>query len=305
MIKYSAPGRCGIVGNPSDIYGGKVLSCSLPVRAKCNLSVGDAPVQLDDPLLWHAATARFPISGFRVDWSTYIPRSSGLSGSTALLAATLAGVLTARGTPPSLDSVEGKQQFAELLRDIELNEAHIACGFQDAYMIVFGGLQLMDFAGKSPDRTGPPASLQSIQAPLPFLLVRTGVERVSGSVHRPVIQRWREGDRSVREGVAEIADLAEPAAQALCEGSCGKLAALMSRNQEIVSSWGSSGEAVDRLIADCIASGAMAAKLAGAGQGGTVIALTEDPFSLELNLRNRGYTRFLRPSICPGLTSER
>jgi galactokinase/mevalonate kinase-like predicted kinase len=305
VIEYSAPGRCGIVGNPSDIYGGKVLSCSIPARAKCRLMPGDKGTDLEDPLLWKAATARYPISGLEVGWSSDIPRSSGLSGSTALLASTLAAVLTASGTPPNLDSLEGKQQFAELLRDIEFNEAQIACGFQDAYMIVFGGLQLMDFAGKSPDHTGPPASLQSLRAPLPFLLITTGVERVSGSVHRPVMQRWQEGDRSIREGVAEIADLAEPAAQALCDGAYGKLAELMSRNQEIVSRWGGSGEAVDQLIADCLSSGAMAAKLAGAGQGGTVIALTEDASRLELNLKGRGYTRFLRPSICPGIRFEK
>ncbi|GAG41883.1 unnamed protein product, partial [marine sediment metagenome] len=33
MITYSAPGRCGIIGNPSDMYGGSVISCSTQERA--------------------------------------------------------------------------------------------------------------------------------------------------------------------------------------------------------------------------------------------------------------------------------
>ena len=37
MIKATAPGRCGIVGNPTDMYGGSVLSLSTRERASCTL----------------------------------------------------------------------------------------------------------------------------------------------------------------------------------------------------------------------------------------------------------------------------
>ena len=32
-IRCSAPGRCGIIGNPTDMYGGSVISCSIKYRA--------------------------------------------------------------------------------------------------------------------------------------------------------------------------------------------------------------------------------------------------------------------------------
>ena len=32
-VVASAPGRCGIVGNPTDMYGGTVVSCTVPMRA--------------------------------------------------------------------------------------------------------------------------------------------------------------------------------------------------------------------------------------------------------------------------------
>ena len=38
MILASAPGRCGLVGNPTDMYGGSVLSLSTRERAHCTLS---------------------------------------------------------------------------------------------------------------------------------------------------------------------------------------------------------------------------------------------------------------------------
>jgi galactokinase/mevalonate kinase-like predicted kinase len=296
VIEASAPGRCGIVGNPSDIYGGTVVSCSTPARATCRLTLDVATELPSDPTLWNAATARFPLEDVRVEWSSDVPRSSGLAGSTALLAATLAGVLTARGAKP-----QGNREFAELVRDIEKNEAGVQCGFQDAYMAVHGGLQHMDFAGKGPDEVGPLGAIQKLDCELPFLLVTTGVERLSGSVHGPVIERWRAGEKSVRSAVAEVAKLGEVGAQALQSGDLPGLATAMNRNQELIAGWGGSGETIDRLVTDCLESGAMAAKLAGAGMGGTVIALSHDLESLEQNLKVKGYRQFMRPSIEPGL----
>ena len=51
---------------------------------------------------------------------------------------------------PNLDSPNARRDFAELVRDVERNEADIVCGFQDAYMIAHGGLQFMEFPGKHP-----------------------------------------------------------------------------------------------------------------------------------------------------------
>lgn len=303
----SAPGRCGIVGNPSDIYGGKVLSCALPVRATCRLTVGEDESLPEDRTLWNAVTSAFPLDGpCHVEWSTDIPRSSGLSGSTALLAATLACVLSARGETPPLGNDRERAEFAMLARDVERRSAGIVCGYQDALVIVQGGLRLMDFAGKTPEENHefgkaiPPVS-RLIEAPLPFLLVTTGVERLSGSVHGPMVARWRNGDTAVIKAMTALTDLAEFGAKALVEGDLKALGELMDMNHRFVKSLGGSGEAIDALIARCKTHGALGAKLAGAGMGGTVIALTENADALRSALERDGYSRFLRPEIAPGL----
>ena len=46
MIRASAPGRAGIVGNPTDGYGGTVLSTSLAERATVRITRGDG-IHLD------------------------------------------------------------------------------------------------------------------------------------------------------------------------------------------------------------------------------------------------------------------
>lgn len=304
VIQASAPGRCGIVGNPSDIYGGVVLSSSIPARATCRLTLNGEDDLPEDLTLWNAVTARFPLKGVKVEWSTTVPRSSGLAGSTALLAATLACVLAARDETPKLGTARQLKQFAELVRDIERNEANVQCGYQDAYMVVHGGLQRMEFSGKHPEKAGPPATLASLDLQLPFVLVTTGVERLSGSVHGPVIERWLNNDPEVRSAIRKIARLGMAGCAALIKGQLDALAEAMNENQRLVAAMGGSGEAIDKLILDCRECGALGAKLAGAGLGGTVIALTEAPEELEAKLTERGYSQFMRPSIEPGLRFE-
>ena len=291
----SAPGRCGIVGNPSDLYGGRVLSCSLGARATCRLTVGEDQSLPEDRTLWDAAFARFPVEGpCRVEWATDIPRSSGLSGSTALLAATVACLKTARG-----ETVTPDVELAMTIREIEREK--VVCGYQDALMIVLGGLRLMDFAGKGPVEPGPPPTSETMEAPLPFLLVTTGVERLSGSVHGPMAERWIKGEKKVVDTMRSVADLAALGAKALVEGDLKGLGTLMDLNHRFIAALGGSGDAIDALVARCKARGALGAKLAGAGMGGTVIALADDLDNLEFGLRADGYTRFLRPMIAPGL----
>jgi len=298
-VSASAPGRCGIIGNPSDIYGGFVVSCSVPLRNKCTLTPNDTPSLPEDRTLWEAVTARFPVPACRVEWNTEVPRSSGLAGSTALLAATLACVFALRNEKPGANIA-----FAELVRDVELNEAGIVCGYQDAYMAVHGGLQAMDFAGKHPIERGPHGTLKKLNAEIPFLLITTGVERLSGSVHGPIRDRWLKGDSEVVTGMELTGELGRAGATALEKSDWKTLGKAMDENHEIVASLGGSGEAIDSLIEDCRKEGAISAKLAGAGLGGTVIALTEDANELESRLKKRGYSRFLRPSIEEGLRFE-
>jgi galactokinase/mevalonate kinase-like predicted kinase len=303
-VQASAPGRCGIIGNPSDIYGGVVVSCSVPARATCRLRVGGAGQELEDPTLWNAATKRFPLPASAVEWSTTVPASSGLAGSTALLAATLACVLAARNEPPDLDSADGRMAFAELLRDVERHDANVMCGYQDATMVVHGGLQRMDFAGKHPVEGGPWPRISPIDAPLPFLLITTGVKRLSGSVHGPIADRWLAGEPLVRDAIARISEIGREGADGLASQDWHGLAALMDENQRLTAEIGGSGDAIDGLIADCRRCGALSAKLAGAGMGGTVIALALEVDDLERGLRAAGYSQFMRPVVAPGLRFE-
>jgi mevalonate kinase len=78
----------------------------------------------------------------------------------------------------------------------------------------------------------------------------------------------------------------------------------MNENHDIQRALGGSGPENERLIGAALDAGAYGAKLAGAGQGGTIIALHPEPESLAPALAKAGTRRFLRPEPSEGVRLE-
>ncbi len=330
MIHASAPGRCGLIGNPTDMYGGSVLSCSTRQRARCALSVDTDEFRITvsgqsqtlrsaDDLALRAGdylnVARAALIALEVDPATAppfhlsaeteIPMQAGLAGSTAILACIVGCLLVHLGLRLN------PYQTAELVRQIEYDVLGIVCGFQDHYMTVFGGLNFMDFRDKNSAHTTdgdtPFATIEPLAAfvgDLPFVLAHTGVRHHSGSVHTSPRERWLRGEPAVVEGYLEIGRLARRGKRALLSCDWDTLADLMNRNHALVRDLGGSGEANEAMIAAALASGAAGAKLAGAGGGGTILALTHDREKTVAALRAAGADAILFPGPQPGLTVE-
>lgn len=327
VIIATAPGRCGIVGNPTDMYGGAVLSCTVEERVECRLTFptetlhvtndeeatvvrtrGDLRLRGDKIDIARAAVGFLGIdpseARFSLAISTSIPMQAGLAGSTAMLAAivgALSEYLGIRATPYAL---------AETIRKIEARTMKVVCGFQDQHMAVFGGLNYMDFAGKEsleqtedePLGIVEPLALHVPKPPL--LLAHTGIRHHSGSVHSSPRERWLAGEQLVRDAYARIAQLARPGKRALLEQRWSDLGALMNENHALVAELGGSGPANDVLIEAARRAGAWGAKLAGAGGGGTIVALTDDPDRVGAAVLAAGAESLYAPLPQPGLTIQ-
>jgi galactokinase/mevalonate kinase-like predicted kinase len=332
MIRASAPGRCGIIGNPTDMYGGSVLSCTIPQRAYVTIAPADTltletngetrrPRQRSD---FRLQDDRFDIPravlshlrlydlGVRIAYTSDIPFRSGLSSSTALLAAVLFALQRYQGLIGNSNfefRTSNRHHFAELARFIELNRLGIVCGYQDAYMVTFGGLNYMEFRDKEFYRhmdEEPYATIEPLTCsnPLPLIVAHTGVEHASGTVHKPIRERWLDGEAAVVEGYRRIERLAREGKRALLDSDWPRLGRLMNENHAIQRELGGSGPANERLIAAALAAGALGAKLAGAGSGGTIIALHPQPQSLAPALLAAGATFILYPQPMPGVQEE-
>lgn len=323
MIEATAPGRCGIVGNPSDMYGGAVLSVTTRERARCVIAPGTelaiaagglrAAVRGEDDLaprgdaldIARAVLRHFRVRPYRehieLTLTTDIPMKAGMAGSTALVVAAVGAL--ARHLRVALHP----WAVAEAARLVEARIMGVLCGFQDQHMAVFGGLNLMDFAGKESLEQRADEPLATIEplatwAPrVPLLAAHTGVEHHSGTVHRSPRERWLEGEPLVVDSYERIAALARPAKRALLDSQWERLGALMNENHALVADLGGSGPENERLIGAARRSGAWGAKLAGAGGGGTVLVLAEDLEGTAAALRQAGAERILVPEPGPGL----
>jgi mevalonate kinase len=123
-------------------------------------------------------------------------------------------------------------------------------------------------------------------------------------VHKPIRERWLEGDREVVDGYVRIGKLAREGKRALLTRDWRHLGELMHENHDIQRRLGGSGPENERLIEAAVRAGALGAKLAGAGQGGTIIALHPEPRSLEAPLLAAGARRFLYPQPNGGVRLE-
>lgn len=325
-IICSAPGRAGIIGNPTDMYGGSVLSCSVEMRARVEITPADTLTLVTNGQECHITSRddlrprrdlfdlsraildymRLPRLACRVEYESEIPLRSGLAGSTALVVALLKGLLAWQ------DKFPNSYRLAEMARYIELNHLKVVCGYQDAYMCTFGGLNYMDFRGKQFYREAEAELFATIEplAPyveqLPLVLGFTGVRHSSGAVHKPIRERWLEGEPDVVAGYERITEIARMGKKAILLEDWPLLGALMNENHAIQRDLGGSGESNERLITAALEAGALGAKLAGAGDGGTIIALwPEDDWSaLEEVLRRAGASAAYRLYIGPGATIE-
>ncbi len=324
-IVASAPGRAGLLGNPSDGYGGCVISCTIPERATVCLQEADRlEAEVEGRSHGFTDAGDFRLRGDRFDVvratvqflklfdlklklsiTTDIPVQAGLAGSTAILTSLVAAVSAYLGQPHS------RHYLAEMVRTIELNYLEVQCGYQDQYMTVFGGIQFMDFRGKENYRRlgdelyATVESLEAYTSELPFVLVQTGVRRVSTSVLKPIRERWLEGDTEVIRSYQRIARLCQRGKRAFIDNHWKLFAQLMNENHRLQRALGGSGEADDHIIRLCLDSGAWGAKLAGAGGGGTIIALNPDPEPMVAALNQAGVSCFLKLEPSPGVTVEK
>lgn len=321
------------------MYGGSVISCSIEERAYVTVEDNDilelevegdvrrikGPEDLiQDNGMFDAILSVIDYfdlgdANVRISVRSDIPVSAGLSGSTAIITALVAALLEWMNTNNYKPGEKtawskavplNKYLLAETVRHIELYFLKIVCGYQDAYMCSFGSLNFLDFCDKenylslSREPLGTVESLSGLSPKMPIILAHTGVKRVSGSVHKPIRDRWIEGDKLIVDGVLRLAHIARMAKKAVVSGDWDMLGEAMTENHEIVRTFGSSSEVNEKIIRTALDTGAIAAKLAGAGKGGTIIALNPEPEEMIEALKDAGAGRILYPRPVEGILRE-
>lgn len=235
-----------------------------------------------------------PQGGVRIATWSNVPRQSGLGGSSLFILLVLAGLRQFF----DLDRrTHNDYILAELTQRVEAKELGITCGFADRYVPLFGGLAYLDYRGKlhqQPIRQEPLVTYERLDAwamDLPLVAITTGIQHDSGDVHGRMRPRYvAEWDAWSLQGgnPPELVRLMSAAWEtawrgkiALLEGDLEAFGALMNENHRLVNDMMAScgfqdgaGWANNLFIEIARSSGALGAKLTGAGSGGSVFALT-------------------------------
>ena len=266
IIRHHAYSRAGLVGNPTDGYGGKTISFTVPEFVATVViypwerleilwsqeeknrfdSIGDLVADVNQHgyyggvRLVKATIKRFADychdqgksladHPFSIRYETNIPRGVGLSGSSAIVTATLKCLME------FYDVSIPKVVQPSLVRAVENDELHIACGFQDRVVQIYEGLVYMDFADMQTQQgysCGVYDYLDANLLPPIYLAYDLAAAKTSASVHGPL--RTRVEDNTTLVDTMEcIAGLVPAAREAIESEDGASLHRLINRNFEL------------------------------------------------------------------------
>ena len=316
MISVTAPARVGILGNPSDGYGGRTLSLALAqfgatvtlepsdqLEIVANTddqpvwcSVADLVDRVDrhgygtGPQLLAAAIKTFADvadsvdhrgfggQAFRLEYTTTIPRQVGLGGSSALVVATLRALseLTGLEIP--------RHVLPSIALRVETEQLGITAGLQDRVVQTYGGLVAMNFGEMETDARfgvthGDYRTLDPAGLPPLFLAYRERSAEPSGTYHQTLRRRFESGDGMTREGLSSLASLVIEGEAAVRWGNGERLAELIGRNMTLRRGLAPIPEAQLELV-EIVESLGFSATFAGSG--GAIVGAYEDPSDLDV-----------------------
>ena len=269
MKTAQAFARCGLVGNPSDGYFGKTISCvvrdfaaTVSIRESSHFEIqpghgdlcrfSDTHEFLRDQKLHgyyggmrlikatirrfheHFATKQQPLDkrSFTVEYASTIPRLVGLSGSSAIVVATLRALMQFYGTSIAL------QELPQLTLSVERDELSITAGLQDRVIQNYEGIVYMNFDRELIESRGfgeyvlPPPSSPPTMPPL-YLAFDPDRAEVSDVPHRNLKELFAKGDPKVVNAMEQFRQLTERGRVCLMAGDWKGLGEVMDGNFDL------------------------------------------------------------------------
>lgn len=306
----AAYARAGLLGNPSDGYGGKVIAASVrdfraqvTVEAAERLEIvpGDTDLLVFDSFdgaadalskrgcedglrLLRATLVEFADhcresldlaeddirQRFRMSYETNVPIQVGLSGSSAIVIAALRALMSWFGV-----SIE-PATLAEIALAVEVDRLGLAGGPMDRVIQAYEGLMLMDL--QEPRSEASYRRLDAALLPPLFVAWDPGGGDPSSGAHGDLRARWDAGDAELQRIMQSFRPLVDEGVAALEAGDHTRFRTLMRRNFELRASFFPISDADREMVAIAEGCGAVA-KLCGSG--GAVVGSAEDPRHIE------------------------
>jgi D-glycero-alpha-D-manno-heptose-7-phosphate kinase len=223
--------------------------------------------------LLKAAIKRLNVdAGFDVTVWSDVPPGCGVGTSAAVSVAMIEGLARFKREMMAPDGL------ARVAHDLETEELALECGVQDQIAAAYGGICFMEIEY-------PKATVLRLDVADDVLneleerlvLAYIGQSRLSDAVHRRVIAQYESGDATVREALDTLRKTPYTMRDALLAGDFAAIADAMNTNWEAQKKLHPSitNERIEQALHVASAAGAAAAKINGAGGGGSITFLAE------------------------------
>ncbi len=300
VLRSRAPVRIDFAGGTTDLQafrdkeGGAVLNGAIARYAYCSLEEWEQGVRIDSEDLQEFVEAgnvreiekesslrllTMAIERFGVDKGVHVtvrtdsPPGSGTGSSASVGVALLALLDRRQAVMSGTKDRFSRYELAEMACRIE-SEMGIVGGKQDQYAAAVGGVNYMEFHGDqvTVERVEvSPALVADLEKHL--VLCYSGESRLSGDTNTKMIEAYEQDDPVVVESLRTVKRVAYEGARALRGQDMDKFAGLL--NEEYEARVRLSSAVLTPKMADMVdvarRSGALAAKICGAGGGGCLL----------------------------------
>lgn len=295
-------GKVLLLGEHAVVYGMPAIAAGISLGATASakpadafgIRIGQRTTQPGDgsdlliALTSAAETLGAAAQRVEVEVEATVPLGSGLGGSAAIGVAVARALLAARGEPETAERVLAAANAWEQV-------FHGSPSGVDAAAAYAGGcIWFTKAAGIEP---------MYVAVPLRLVICLAGPPASTKQMVEGVKRLGERRPDLLAKSLAGIESLVKNARLCIEAGDLHGLGQLMNYNQMLLSGLFLSTPEIERACAVARGAGALGAKLTGAGGGGAVIALCEDPAPIEAALRADDFTVFIteiQASFTPG-----
>ncbi len=308
MVAASAPGKLILYGEHAVVFGEPALSVAISKRTRVVTQPGERtevnghPLQEGRyPYVAEALRATKRDEPLSVTTESDIPMAAGMGSSAAVTVGLLACLQGARGRLQ-------EEEIARMGFEVEHAVQGRASPIDTTTATHGGGILLLRHREENfLWRIEKGATRWNLHgAPLPemtFVVGTTGIEAATGPLVAQVKRRV-ETQPGARKAVERIGEIALEGVDALRRGNLERGGELMLENHRLLNTLGVGHVALDKLVAASLPL-SFGAKLTGAGGGGSMIALTNDPLGVTQALKRAGGSAFAVSTVPTGVQLER